>query len=89
MTITCLNLDGGARTKLKDDHPYIANLIKYHQPHIMAFLDTRMSTAPHFNIPGYELVVYSKGDSKTLHGIGGILIYKRLDVNNDIVIHQK
>ena len=88
LTISCLNIDGGAKKKLTNDHPYIYNIIRSHNPHIMAFLDTRLSDVPDFNIPGYELVAFSKGDVNTYHHIGGVLVYKRIDVLPTIdVIH--
>ena len=86
LTISCLNIDGGAKTKLTNDHPYIYNIIRSHNPHIMAFLDTRLQDAPDFNIPGYELVAYSTGDDNTYHHIGGVLVYKRIDLLQEIKI---
>ena len=88
LIISCLNLDGGAKRKLTNDHPYIFNIIRSHNPHVMAFLDTRLYSTPDFNIPGYSLVTFSKGDSNTYHHIGGVLIYKRIDVLNKIdIVH--
>lgn len=88
LTISCLNTDGGAKNKLTNDHPYIYNIIKTHDPHIMAFLDTRLQSSPNFNIPGYTLIAISYGGDDTAHHIGGILVYKRIDVINKIsIIH--
>ena len=87
MSISCHNIGGGAKNKLTKDHPYIATLLRNFNPHIINFLDTRSTAPPDFEIPGYTLIGYCKGDIQdTMHNIGGILSFRRNDVSNLIEV---
>ena len=72
LKILFLNIDGGAAHKLSQNKLYIQHILRKHNAHIMAFVDTRHKRRPTFKIPGYTLIAHKICTEK----VGGILVFK-------------
>ena len=85
LTFLCLNIDNQI-TRLQNDHPYIKRILTTHNPDIMGFLDTGLSTLPKFTIPGYSLTSQTNADDSDT---GGLLIYQKNSLGPIVTVRNK